>query len=637
MLLFRFILLLAGPAFLAGAGSGPRKAAEQVPISAPREDFQAKRLGGRYLVSGTVTAAPRTFTILEAFYLEDVSGGISVAPEEIFDIRLGDSVTIEGKLTDIDGVEPELTEVRLLARTSGQRPKSRTVTMAEACGAGHLGRLVTVRGRVKSTSVGETRDAVIMEHGNGGLLVYTRRPLMQAPTLPSSAPPGSTVEVTGILMPGHDGSNMLRIRRPEDLQLISSSIAIPWRWLLAGAAVVLASLFWSLSLRRMVRIKTRETAEHLAQAKEASRLKSEFLANVSHEIRTPLHGILGLQELLLDSPLSNEQRDWLAAAHQSSKHLLTLLNDFLDVSRIEADRLALQIERFQPLELARQALRTLETRAVEKGLSIDLKANGVLPAVMGDRDRIQQVLLNLLSNAIKFTHQGGVTLEASSRARDSASIDLVFRIIDTGIGIPEEQRRVVFEAFRQADGSITRKYGGSGLGLAIASRLVERMGGEMHLESTIGHGSAFTIVLPSPIAEREPVVPAATSPAAPPLHPLRILVAEDNDINLLLIHRLLEKGGHTVESVQNGLAALDRAARVAYDVILMDVQMPLMDGLTATRRIRESENGRRTPIVALTAHALETERERCLASGMDAVLTKPFDAPGLEHVLRSVI
>ncbi len=430
---------------------------------------------------------------------------------------------------------------------------------------------------------------------------------------------------------------MLRIRRPGDLYLVSSSMAIPWRWLLGGAVVVLASLLWSLSLRRMVRIKTRETAEHLARAQEASRLKSEFLANVSHEIRTPLHGILGLQELLLDSPLTAEQREWLTAAHQSSKHLLTLLNDFLDVSRIEADRLALQIERFEPVDLARQCLRTLEARAAEKGLAIELKASPAVPAVMGERDRIQQVLLNLLSNAIKFTHQGGVQLEVSSRPRDSASIDLVFRIIDTGIGIPEEKRQVIFEAFRQADGSITRKYGGSGLGLAIASRLVERMGGEMQLESTVGQGSAFTIFLPSPLARKTPEAASAGSPAAPPLNPLRILVAEDNDINLLLIHRLLEKGGHTVESVQDGLAALDRACRDRYDVILMDVQMPLMDGLTAARRIREAENGRRTPIVALTAHALETERERCLASGMDAVLTKPFDAPTLEHTLRGVI
>jgi CheY-like chemotaxis protein len=153
----------------------------------------------------------------------------------------------------------------------------------------------------------------------------------------------------------------------------------------------------------------------------------------------------------------------------------------------------------------------------------------------------------------------------------------------------------------------------------------------------VGHGSAFTIILPSPLVAKAPEIATTASPAPPPISPLRILVAEDNDVNLLLIHRLLEKGGHTVESVQNGLAALDRAARAAYDVILMDVQMPLMDGLTATRRIRESENGRRTPIVALTAHALETERERCLASGMDAVLTKPFDAPSLEHILRSVI
>lgn len=635
--MYRYLLVAISPILLAGPRAALKSPDQRVAISQVRAEFEARNWGGWYRVAGTVTAAPRTFTIPEAFYVEDESGGISVTTDKILDLRLGDFVTIEGRLIDIDGVEPELTGTRLVEKATGRRPRSRSITMADACGTRYLGRLVTVRGTVKSTSVGETRDAAILEHGHGGLLVYTRRPLMQAPTLPSSAPPGSTVEVTGILMPGHDGANMLRIRRPDDLQLISAPLSIPWRWLLAGAVLSLAGLLWTLSLRRMVRIKTREAAEHLAQAEEASRLKSEFLANVSHEIRTPLHGILGLQELLLDTPLTAEQREWLTSAQQSSKHLLTLLNDFLDVSRIEADKLALQIDRYDPIELARQAMKTLETRASEKGLAIQLKTGLNLPLVLGDRDRVQQVLLNLLSNAIKFTHRGGVTLEVSSRPRDAASIDLVFRIADTGIGIPDDKRRLVFEAFRQADGSITRKYGGSGLGLAIASRLVERMGGELQLESTVGVGSVFTIILPSPLAIATPEPVPAHPPQQSSLNPLKILVVEDNDVNLFLIHRLLEKSGHTVESVQDGLAALDRAARGTYDVILMDVQMPLMDGLTAARRIRESENGRRTPIVALTAHAMETERSRCLASGMDAVLTKPFDASSLEHTLRSVL
>ncbi len=190
MLLYRIICPLAGLALLAGEGSIVPNAAQQVSISVPRQDFRAKKLGGRYRVSGTVTAAPRTFTVPEAFYLEDESGGISVAPSEILDLQLGDAVTIEGKLTHIDGIEPELTEVRLLTRAAGRPPKSRTITMPAACGDSHLGRLVTVQGRVRSTSVGETRDAVVLEQGSCGLLVYTRRPLMQAPTLPPSAPPG---------------------------------------------------------------------------------------------------------------------------------------------------------------------------------------------------------------------------------------------------------------------------------------------------------------------------------------------------------------------------------------------------------------------------------------------------------------
>lgn len=607
------------------------------PVSRARADFAAKRLGGRYEVTGVVTAAPRTFTILEAFYLEDQSGGISVRSRNVLDLKVGDTIRMEGRLDHIDEVEPELVDAVVLDRKPGLRPQPLIIPFAEACTDRHLGRLVKVRASVQSISVGETRDSVILAEGKHGLLVYTRRPITQMARLPAIASPGAVVEATGILMPGADGGNMLRLRHPEELRLISVPFHVPWRWLLLGLAILAASVGWSLSLRRMVQAKTRETVQLLAQAQEASRLKSEFLANVSHEIRTPLHGILGLQELLLGTTLTPEQREWLASAQASSKHLLTLLNDFLDVSRIEADRLALQIDRYDPVELARQTVRTMEARASEKGLKFGLRALGPVPSVMGDRERVQQVLLNLLSNAIKFTHQGGVTLEVSCRPVDQASVIVVFRVIDTGIGIPEEKRRVVFEAFRQADGSITRKYGGSGLGLAIASRLIERMGGELQLESSVGAGSVFTVSFPSPLAGHAQETSTDEHPRPNAGSPLKILVAEDNDVNLLLINRLLEKAGHRVESVSNGLAALDRITRETYDVILMDVQMPVMDGLTASQRIREAENGRRTPIVALTAHALEDERQRCLACGMDAVLTKPFDAPALESALRSVL
>jgi signal transduction histidine kinase/CheY-like chemotaxis protein len=600
-----------------------------------REAWKAGRLDGVHLIAGVVTAQPRTFTVPDTFYVEDSSGGISVRTGAVLDLNLGDHVTVRGRLAEIDEIEPELVRAEVLSRRKGAPPRAASIRIADSSTERFLGRLVSVRGRVKSTSVGETRDTAVLEEDGRLLRVYIRRALSDPSRIPAAAPPGSFVEATGILMPAELNTNTLRLRHPEDLRVVSGPAVIPWRWIGLFAAILAGVMGWTFSLRRMVRIKTRETQQHLAQAEEASRLKSEFLANVSHEIRTPLHGILGMQELLLETPLTAEQREWLTAAHESSRHLLTLLNDFLDISRIEADKLALQTNRFEPLDVARQAVRTLEARAAEKGLHLQLAAGPQPPPVLGDRDRIQQVLLNLLSNAIKFTDHGGVTLDVRHEPGPHGRITVIFSVIDTGIGIPEEKRRLVFEAFRQADGSITRKYGGSGLGLAIALRLIERMGGTLDLESEVGKGSKFTIRLPLlPAAGLEAAAAPSAAPASPPANRLRILVAEDNEVNRHLIHRMLEKGGHDVHGVTNGLAALERATRESFDLILMDIQMPVMDGLTATERIRASEVGRRTPIVALTAHAYREEHSRCLASGIDAVLTKPFDRPALEAVLR---
>ncbi|NWF85166.1 MAG: hypothetical protein HXY18_15215, partial [Bryobacteraceae bacterium] len=276
-----------------------------------REAWKAGRLDGVHLIAGVVTAQPRTFTVPDAFYIEDSSGGISVRTGAVLDLNLGDHVTVRGRLAEIDEIEPELVRAEVLSRRKGAPLRAASIRIADSSSERFLGRLVSVRGRVKSTSVGETRDTAVLEEDGRLLRVYIRRALSDPARIPAAAPPGSFVEATGILMPAELNTSTLRLRHAEDLRVVSGPAVIPWRWIGLFAAILAGVMGWTFSLRRMVRIKTRETEQHLAQAEEASRLKSEFLANVSHEIRTPLHGILGMQELLLETPLTAEQREWL--------------------------------------------------------------------------------------------------------------------------------------------------------------------------------------------------------------------------------------------------------------------------------------------------------------------------------------
>ena len=495
-------------------------------------------------------------------------------------------------------------------------------------------------------------DPILVADRNTGILIecneaaekffgQTRDQLIGLPQRalhPMGIPPGSDLT-------GDWPRTMPAPGRQEDIPLLAAGGQVRIAAVQTNAFDVQGQKLILSVLRDVTERKRAEEALKAArdQAEAATRVKSEFLANMSHEIRTPMNGILGMLQLMGTTALDDEQKSYLLAAIKSSHRLTHLLSDILDLSRIEAGQLLVHAEEFEIASQRETIFDIFGLQAKEKGLELDVRIDARMPSrLVGDKSRLQQILFNLVGNAIKFTDHGRVCVEITPLGLQNDTFRVLFAVYDTGIGIADALLRIIFEPFTQAEGSYTRRFQGAGLGLSIVRKLVAMMGGELAIDNTAGSGTAVYCSLPFKLPDSLRPYADRTEQAARPGQPraLRILFAEDDAVSLLAGKRLLEKTGYSVDTAVDGQEALRRLGDQEFDLILMDVQMPTLDGVAATRAIRAGRAGREKaniPIIAMTAYAMAGDREKFLAAGMNDYVSKPVGMAELQAVIDRVM
>ena len=512
--------------------------------------------------------------------------------------------------------------------------------------------------------IGYSPDGTIESWNQGAeeLIGFTGGEIIGEP-LTRLAPHRTAKEMEELLWMAHQGLTCTDLEvtwaRKDDQQLELSLTLSPIRLAdgeVVGSAVIARDITHPKRNERELMEYAMEVEEHrqrveeqatrlvdqsglLAQARDealqASRAKAEFLSTMSHEIRTPMNGVIGMTEVLLDSALSQEQLDAVHTIRSSGETLLAIINDILDLSKIEAGRLTFEMVPFDLRDSLSDVVRMMRQSALDKGITLDIDfLEGAPEYIDGDPCRLRQVVINLVGNAIKFTSEGGVLVRVGSEPGDSGDELTTIEIEDTGVGIPPEKLDLIFEAFGQADSSTTRQFGGTGLGLSICVRICEALGGEVTVVSEVGVGSTFRVELPlrrceAPVEEDEELRLGVLGSG------LRVLLVEDNKINQKVAVAALKKLNCEATVTENGREAIERLERESFDILLMDIQMPILNGIDATLEIRERQLAGGLPIIAMTANAMPEDRQRCLDSGMDGYLVKPFRRQELEEILLS--